>query len=380
MFKNALILFGLLLSLFPVKGFAGLAEDRAELENIRHRVAETSTELKASRAAETSISRELGVINATLERIARRTEELVTERQQLQEEIGQQQQRIEASRLRTRKVRSRLEKRLVALYKEGESGPLKILFSAQSPTEMMQQYHYLTRVLAHDRTLLADYRQALQSQQRQLQRLKSLEQDRTALLEQERAEQETAQESRTLKQQLLQRAARQRKRLAQELSELKEKAARLEELISRVEQSTAGGDGTATQFSAGRGTLGWPVDGRILIGFGTQKDAQLGTYYESHGIEIAAPPGTPVRAVAAGRIVFADYFKGYGNLFIIQHPGGYHTLYAQTDRMQKELGDQVEAGDLLGYSGLGGRRSIYFEVRAQGAPVDPLIWLSRPSS
>ena len=114
-----------------------------------------------------------------------------------------------------------------------------------------------------------------------------------------------------------------------------------------------------------------------MIGFGQQKDAKLGTYYESNGIEIATPPGSPIHAVAAGKIVFADYFKGYGNLFILSHPGGYHTLYAQTDKMRKKLGDQVSAGDLLGHSGLAGRDSIYFEIRSKGSPVNPLSWLKR---
>ncbi len=121
----------------------------------------------------------------------------------------------------------------------------------------------------------------------------------------------------------------------------------------------------------------WPLTGRVIIGFGTQKDRKLGTYYESNGIEIAAKPGTPIKAVAAGTIVFADYFKGYGNLYILSHPGGYHTLYAQTDRMQKRVGENVAAGTLLGYSGLAGRDSVYFEIRSNGSPVNPLSWLSK---
>ncbi len=179
---------------------------------------------------------------------------------------------------------------------------------------------------------------------------------------------------------LLKQARTDKNKLSAELAQLKEKAARLKALISRLETEEPP-DSTSSpvtgSFAGGRGTLGWPLKGEVVIGFGTQKDDNLGTYFESNGIEIAARPGSPIRAVASGKVVFADYFKGYGNLFILSHPGGYHTLYAQTDRMQKKLGDQISAGDLLGYSGLAGRGSIYFEIRSKGSPVNPLGWLER---
>lgn len=374
------LLIGLFLQLLLADGFANLAEQRAELESIRQQLDETRVQLDESQARKVNISRELGVLSATLQRISRRITRLQSEREDLQREISTKRSQVATGRRHMDRVRNRLEERLVALYKEGRSGPLKILFSAQSPTEMMQQYHYLTRILEHDRTLLAEYRQVLNDQQQQLRELEALEQNHVALLEQQRAEQETAQQSRILQRQLLQRAERDQEQLAGELADLKERAARLERLIQRVNRADVDMGEGGGQFSAGQKNLSWPVDGEILIGFGTQKDPQLGTYYDSHGIEISAPPGSPVRAVAPGKVVFADYFKGYGNLFIIQHPGGYHTLYAQTDRMKKKLGDRVKAGDLLGYSGLNGRRSIYFEVRAQGAPVDPLTWLRQPPS
>ncbi len=275
-------------------------------------------------------------------------------------------------------MQTKLEKRLVALYKEGEVGPLKILFSADSPTEMAQQYHYLNKILQHDKELLAEYRRVTEDQQKQLLGLKSLEQQQSELLQQTQQQRSVAGKGRKLQARLLKKARNDKQKLSHELAYLKENAARLKTLIHKIEQAPPLPTGSvAENFLVGRGKLGWPVSGHVVIGFGKQKDAKLGTYYESNGIEIAVPPGSPIHAVAAGKIVFADYFKGYGNLFILSHPGGYHTLYAQTDRMVKKVGDQVSAGDLLGYSGLGGRDSIYFEIRAKGSPVNPLSWLKR---
>ena len=370
----------LLLFLFLNPCLADLAGNRSQLERIKARIDRAETALQNKQRSELNLNRELALINKTLEQIKRRVDELKPALKKLRGKIDQQQKAVDESRRGVRKVAIRLEKRLVALYKEGDTGSLKILFSANSPTEMVQQYHYLTRVLQYDKELLAEYQRSIQVQKQQLLGLESLEQQKAQLLETEQQQQQVSKKGRRLQAHLLKQARTDKKKLAVELDQLKENASRLKALINKLEKqkvAVTGSGPIAGDFAVGRGKLGWPVTGRVAIGFGQQKDDKLGTYYESNGIEIATPPGNPIRAVAAGKIVFADYFKGYGNLFIISHPGGYHTLYAQTDRMQKKLGNQVSAGDLLGYSGLAGRDSVYFEIRSNGSPVNPLSWLKR---
>ncbi|MCK4502447.1 MAG: peptidoglycan DD-metalloendopeptidase family protein [Desulfuromonadales bacterium] len=208
--------------------------------------------------------------------------------------------------------------------------------------------------------------------------MKTLERKKSVLLKKQQQQQQVAEKGRLLQARLLRQARKDKTKLAQEIAQLKKNAASLRKLIVKLEQqpkTVAAPQAVAGSFALGRGKLGWPVNGRVSIGFGKKKDSKLGTYYDSNGLEIAVPAGSPIRSVAAGKVVFADYFKGYGNLYIISHPGGYHTLYAQTDKMKKELNDNVAAGDILGYSGLGGRDSIYFEIRSKGSPVNPLSWL-----
>ncbi|MDA3903811.1 MAG: peptidoglycan DD-metalloendopeptidase family protein [Desulfuromusa sp.] len=368
----------LLLFLLVNPCWADLTGNRSQLEQIRVRIERAEINLQNNKKSELNISRELVLVKNTLEKIERRIDEQKTKLKKLQGEIEQQEKLVKESQKGIKRIVSQLEKRLVVLYKEGDTGPLKILFSADSPTEMAQQYHYLNRVLQYDKELLAEYRQAIEEQQQSLLGLKSLGQQQTELLEKNQEQRQIAVKGRRLQTRLLKQARAEKTKLADELVELKENAVRLKSLIARLEQEPASTTGpVAGNFAVGRGKLGWPVNGRVVIGFGQQKDAKLGTYYESNGIEVAVAPGSSIRAVAAGKVVFADYFKGYGNLFILSHPGGYHTLYAQTDRMQKKLGDQISAGDLLGHSGLSGRESIYFEIRSNGSPVNPLSWLKR---
>ena len=124
------------------------------------------------------------------------------------------------------------------------------------------------------------------------------------------------------------------------------------------------------------GGLGWPVSGNLIARFG-------GTLPEggsSQGILIAAPTGTPVKAVADGRVVFADWMNGYGLIVIVDHGNGSMSLYAHNEALLRDVGATVRRGDALasvGNSGSGSQPGLYFELRRDGRPVDPIAWLQR---
>jgi septal ring factor EnvC (AmiA/AmiB activator) len=113
----------------------------------------------------------------------------------------------------------------------------------------------------------------------------------------------------------------------------------------------------------------------VKVGFGTGRHAELGTLYESHGIEISASNDQPISAVWQGNVVFANWFKGYGNLLIVDHGSSYYTLYAQASRLAKKVGDLVQKGEIVAFSGFEGNDAVYFEIRRRGTPLDPADWL-----
>lgn len=381
MFRNQSLLFVLLFILVvPTVDGEDLQDSRTQLNKIQQRIENAQIDLSAKKKSEVQFSRQLALLNRTLQQLDKRISELKKQQSQVRRQVEIQRQQIATAQKKIQHTGRRLQKRLVALYKEGDIGPLKILFSADSPTELVQQYHYLTRVMEYDRELLGDYRSAVDSHQQQLVELESLNQQQTDLLAKEQQQKKTATDGRRLHSRLLKQVKTDRKLLNQELSRLQEKAKRLQLLITRLKERPQPEPPPSTamaSFSAGKGKLPWPVLGEVLIGFGTKKDAVLGAYYESNGIELAIPAGTPIHAVAAGKVVFSAWFKGYGNLLILSHVGGFHTLYAQADQLDKVPGDQVSAGDVVAKSGLDGRDSIYFEIRKDGSPVNPLSWLQR---
>ncbi|MHB8912272.1 MAG: murein hydrolase activator EnvC family protein, partial [Lysobacter sp.] len=122
------------------------------------------------------------------------------------------------------------------------------------------------------------------------------------------------------------------------------------------------------------GGLGWPASGALLAGFGaTMPDGR-----SSDGLLIGAGAGSPVKAVADGQVVYAEWMTGYGLLLIVDHGNGYMSLYAHNDALLKDVGATVRRGESLGTvgsSGGQGRPALYFELRRNGAPVNPSTWL-----
>jgi septal ring factor EnvC (AmiA/AmiB activator) len=130
----------------------------------------------------------------------------------------------------------------------------------------------------------------------------------------------------------------------------------------------------AEPFASQRGRLAWPVPGRIARGFGATDESGR----RSSGLLIASKSGTAVHAVSHGRIVFADWLRGYGLMIIVDHGDGYLSLYGCNETLLKDVGDWVNAGETIATSGAsGGQKTpgLYFEVRAKGQPVDPKAWL-----
>jgi septal ring factor EnvC (AmiA/AmiB activator) len=133
-----------------------------------------------------------------------------------------------------------------------------------------------------------------------------------------------------------------------------------------------------TGFAALRGRLAWPADGRVVAEYGAQVHPRFGTKTFRNGIDIDVAEGTTITAVAAGNVLYTGWFRGYGNLIIVDHGGEYFTLYAHAANITVHEGDEVKLGQVIGTVGdtgsLQGPR-LYFEVRHAGRPQDPAHWL-----
>lgn len=356
---------------------ADIAQSRQRLEAVRQRLQATSRSLKEKETAERSLLRDLAEVQEELTRLSADRASLFRETERIRGQLVRVRRAADDSRQKIAALQERVERRLVALYKTGASGPLRILLSSSSPTEMAQQHHYMSRLVRHDRDLLDTYRQEVRRLEQSLKELAALRKRQAELLAEMEQSRQMLEEAGRLKEELLVRVRQDKRVLTARMEELKEDAAKLEALIKKLESAKKGEYIDQNKLMARqKGSLPWPIRGDVVVGFGSQRHPELGTLFESHGIEIAASGEEPVTAVWDGRVVFADLFKGYGKLIIVDHGGGYHSLYANASRLVKKSGDAVRKGEILAYAGYPGTRSVYLEIRHRGAPVDPLAWLA----
>ena len=269
--------------------------------------------------------------------------------------------------------------RMVQLYKLGSAGYWRLLFDVDDLRSMGRAYRTAAaltrldreRVQAHQRTLnaLAKERKDLEAKAQQLATLQEESRRARASLERTVAAHNS----------LIDSIDARRDLNAQMTTELQAVQQRLQASLNQV--GTNGTAPVSLPVGAFQGALPWPARGSIISRFGRQTNSKFGTAIVKNGIEVAVPEGARVAAVHEGTVAYADQFTGYGNLVIVEHGEGAFSLYGHLATVRVGRGDRVEPGTTVGTTGRnpGGNPALYFELRIDGRPVDPLQWLQKGS-
>ena len=352
-----------------------LDASRKELEEIRKRIGKTSRTLEEKKRAEKIANSDLQKVEKSLERMTTRTAAISAKLNQLAVRIRRAESDLGQTGAQIDGLSSLVKQRLVALYKGGEISLVQSIFTPGTSAEISTDFVYLQKIVQHDRELLGGYQLRLNHQSLNLQQLDALRQEQLRLKQEMEKERREMVQVAKMKEDLLLRVRKDKNSLAKQLTELQNRAKRIDGLIRNLEttrnrQPAAPG----TSFSGQKGRLSWPVNGKVRIPFGNSRHPDLGTPYQSHGIEIEVSGDLPVKSVWSGKVVFANAFKGYNNLLIVDHGDGYYTLYAQTASLSCKVGDKISQGQIVAQTdGSAGR--FYFEIRKGGTPLDPKNWL-----
>jgi septal ring factor EnvC (AmiA/AmiB activator) len=275
-------------------------------------------------------------------------------------------------------------KRLIALYKYKRSGGiLRVIFSSHSYPELSQRTKFIKMILSSDiqiidhffkqLSLVKEKRETLQENQ------KSLEKVKKSILK-KKSQIDDQKKKKTV---LLKKIRNEKKTYRAAVEELEKASRELQSLIDRLQREIAGKKKhfipeDAKRFEALKGKLLFPLSGKIISYYGNHTDPQLNTVIFQKGIEISAKQGQEVRAIYEGTVLYADWFKGYGNIIIIDHGGSYYSLSAHVSKFFKSVGERVEAGEVIALAGDTGSlkgNCLYFELRYHGKPLNPLKWL-----
>jgi septal ring factor EnvC (AmiA/AmiB activator) len=191
------------------------------------------------------------------------------------------------------------------------------------------------------------------------------------------------QTDRTKKDKLLATIRSKRSTYEKTIKELEESSKKLQGVIRKLQKKSVPKSVTGKGIRASRGRLPWPVKGRVLIPFGKYKDPKFKITVFKNGVELGASPRETPKAVAGGRVVYADWFKGYGLLLIINHGNGYHSLYGNLSEIFHKTGDIINKYTAIGKVGTSrilNVPTLYFEMRYKGKPIDPAKWLKKKKS
>ncbi|BCB60518.1 MULTISPECIES: peptidoglycan DD-metalloendopeptidase family protein [Halomonadaceae] len=349
---------------------------REQLDALGQEIDAMAERLSATGQARDSAQRELQAVETELAETHQRLDQLQAERRQLNDETTQLRQHRERLQSERESQYQALGQQLAALYRLGPTPQLKLLLNQSDPAELDRMQAYLNRLtqarqqrltdIARLDTALADTERALAERQARLDTLANELETQSALLA------ERTEARRGVVETLDDRYGSEADRLA-DLNQSREQAEQqlraIQAELARMAEPTP-----TTHITRTQGDLPWPVQGSITASF----QRRNGVHY--NGIVIQASEGTAVTAVHSGRVVFADWMRGFGNLLIIDHGDQIMTLYAHLQQFSARPGQQVSRGDAIGRVGNSGgqsRPALYFEVRRGGEPINPQRWIAR---
>ncbi|HUP91433.1 MAG TPA: peptidoglycan DD-metalloendopeptidase family protein [Solimonas sp.] len=355
-------------------------QNQQQLDRVRNRIQALQRTIERNKVQQDELARSIEASEQQLGGIAAQVRKIqgdVDAQQGRVREVEQQQARAQAELAAERHV---LGRQVRAAYAIGKQGQAKLLLNqgdSQKLGRVLTYYDYLNRART---TRVAD----IDRQLRQIAELASqLHQQITALTALKQTQEQALVQQRSAQAQRAQMLSRLRERLSDELDELKqlqdnEKAIHqllesLRDVLADIPVDLGGSD--QQPFPGLKGRLPWPARGKLLATYG---QAKAGGRLAWNGLWIDAPEGAPVKAVAKGRVAYVGWMHRYGLIVIVEHEGGYFSLYGHNQSVAKGAGDGVAAGEVIAAAGSTGgheQPGVYFEVRKGTTPINPQDWL-----
>jgi septal ring factor EnvC (AmiA/AmiB activator) len=366
-----------------------LEERRKDLQEIKRKIATEAKRFREDARRERQIAADLAEVKRQLERKKQEAAKLQRDIDRRRMRVVQLNQEIKVSEGRLAKARYLLAIRLRAIYKQGKMGVTSLFLSAGSLQEAALNIRYLQAVARHDRQLIQNFKLAILAHKGKKEEVGRELADLGATQKALKVKQgEIAQDERQ-KRALLAEVRSDKADRLQRLSELKRSQAALQDLIGQLQKKmealrAASPKGQEVvylkglHFAAAKGKLSWPTPGQILSAFGRQEHPRYHTFTFNKGIDIGAPVGQEIKAVFEGIILFADWFRGYGKMAIIDHGQGFYSLYAHASELLVNVGDKVALRQVIGRVGDSGSPEgtrLHFEIRQNGKPENPIQWL-----
>ncbi len=347
-----------------------LTQKKKDLKDIKKELSLTKEKEKKIHGQETSILESLHTMDTELYQKEKELQEMEARLARTKERLQQTKNQIVTLNHGMERTKGELFSRLVAFYKMERIPPESFLLTSQSYLDLLRIDKFLRVTIDFDAHLIDTYRYQMALKSRyQEELIQDQFQWERNISEVEKKNKEI-EKVRKSKQALLKSIQNQKVVYRKVIGELETRTRELQTLINRLEREKSLLAYGKSKYETFKGKLTPPVQGKVISLF--KEKGQ-------NGIEIKASMGTEIRAILSGKILYADWFKGFGNIVIIDHGDHMFTIYGYASELLKKEGDIISQGEsiaLVGSSGSLKGPCLYFEIRHQGKPQDPMHWIS----
>jgi len=363
-----------------------LKDSSPSAETINEQMRQARSDLDTITRKEKSVLDEFNAAEEALNRSRQQVRTAQTGLAELNARIAEIETRSRALEAELRTGEAYAAKRVTALYKLNWVGKIHLLATAESFFDFIHRRSSLQRILRQDEAFLEALNNdkiALESLLTQL-NAKKAEKRSLELALKDRVVRLSARQNR--RKTLLAKIRSQKTLELAALDALRQAALDLDATVEQIKPSIPkpeppkGGKSEDKPFDAYKGLLSWPVKGKILSFFGPHRNKKYAVTNFQSGVNIQAERGEPIRCVADGYTIFSSWFKGFGNMMIIDHGNHYYTVYAHLEEVFKVKGDRVEKNEVIATVGDSGSMmgpALHFEVRHHGKPIDPMQWIRK---
>jgi len=355
-----------------------------EINATKKRIQSEGRKEKSSVRRVSNLSEEISLLQQLLKEIKKEEKLLVADISRSERKIGESEEELDT-------LRTRYARRLSTIYKKGQISNLEKILSSTSWRQAIYRTKYLKIISeidqkTHDtiRSLLIQIGRQKLELEAVLRKKRRLKRDREKTLASVRSKKKKEQRE-------LVNIRKSQKDLKVYLTEKQAGVKQLEDIIKKIQEDIARSEREerirkqqmvlkSKEFPKLKGQLQWPAEGRVVTKFGRQWNPKLKTTTENPGIDIKGKPGSQVRSVLGGVVTTITFIRGFGTTIIIDHGGGFYTVYSHVTNVETNEDSQVRSGDVIAYMGDSGSingSQLHFEIWGQGKKLNPEYWLTR---
>jgi septal ring factor EnvC (AmiA/AmiB activator) len=356
-----------------------------ELDRIRREIEEHRQQTEKLGSQEKQVLKKLSGIDKNIDLSKRYLRKLSEQESAIDNRIGDLKVEIGGREVVLSQQEEALASRLRQMYKRDPQYTWEVFLGARSLDDAITRYQFMKLIAAQDAGLVDEYRASKKSLEIETARLAESLQDVSELRDSREEETRELERAKKQRQTVLAGIRSEKSKHVKAIEDLEKAQAELQALIdSIIQRGTSPENLPPTgEFAGMRGRLPWPVAGKIIRGFGKHTHPKYGTVTMNNGVDIQAPAGAPIIAVAAGVVEFVDWIDAFGKCVILNHGGGYYTLYSHVATTMVAQGQKVGRGEVIAEVGDTGSLEGYvchFEVRQGRRAMNPSEWLGKKGS